>query len=314
VHELRDELAAVQGVQHELAARCLDALTGNSRRDRPILGVDSLRGPVGLVLRQVAISSKQNPSRYWSPGRVLLVLLTAVALFALFLRPGQMAPARMVNIPGGDYALAATATESVDPIVTLKPFAIDRSEVTNANYRQCVAVGECLAPRSPASGAKPDYFVDPAYEDYPVVNVTWPAAEQFCRWLGKRLPTAAEWEIAAGYSPILERSLRYPWGDLYQPQLANIVDSGLGEPRPVGSYQPNGDSPSGLFDMAGNVAEWTATAAEDGGDRKIVKGGSYQDSADEVHVRAEQRLSPADGLPWLGFRCAADLPESDWTS
>jgi formylglycine-generating enzyme required for sulfatase activity len=192
--------------------------------------------------------------------------------------------------------------------VTLARFALDRTEVTNANYRQCTNVGRCPLPDSPASAGQSTDFADPMYDLYPVVNVSWQAAGQFCAWLDKRLPSAEEWEVAASFSPATGRQYRYPWGDLYEAQMVNAGPATLARTQPVATFQPYGNSPSGLADMAGNVAEWTASSTDTGDDLKIVKGGSYLDDPEGVLVSAARLVAPEEAKPWLGFRCAADQP------
>lgn len=303
IQELEDELLVTSGVQQELAARAYAVLTNKSSS-----GVGPRSGRLGLVLRPLL---PQNGGRggggYWSPGRLLIMILLAAILAGGFLWRSRLSTATLVPIPGGDYPLASHADSGVR-VVALTPFAIDRTEVTNANYRQCVNTGHCPQPSAVASTTRTDYATNPVYDDYPVVNVPWAAAVQFCDWLDKRLPTAEEWEAAAGFSPIAQRSYRYPWGDLYQVQLANVHEAQIGDTQPVGSYRPYGDSPAGLADMAGNVAEWTASPAPGNPNAYLIKGGSFLDGATGVQVNTVVSASQKDTEPWLGFRCAVDLP------
>jgi formylglycine-generating enzyme required for sulfatase activity len=300
--ELRDELVLATGVQQMLAARAIAVLSG----EQPPAGEQAPR----LLLRP-GLPANNQPAwrRYWSPGRAVLLLLAVAALLLLFQQARAIRPAGMVIIPGGTYALGVAASGAALRSVTLKPFAIDQYEVTINNYRQCVAVGVCLAPLTVASATRPDYYTNPTFALYPMVNLSQSAAAQFCGWLGKRLPTDQEWEIAAGYSPATGRQSRYPWGDLYDRQLANVAEAALGDTRPVGTFQPYGNTPTGLADMAGNVAEWTESPAGDDNSRVIVKGGSYLDGAQAVQVSAKAAVPPDDAAPWLGFRCAADQPD-----
>jgi hypothetical protein len=301
--ELADEVLVASGVQQELAVRALSVLG-----KKPPPGVIQSPGRLGLVLRPLIPSrGGRGANGYWSPGRLLIVLLLATILVGGFLWRGRLAASALVSMPGGEYRLASP-DGSGERIVTLAPYAIDRTEVTNASYRQCVDAGGCLAFRSTASLSRPEYAADPLYDHYPVINVPWTAAVQFCTWLGKRLPTADEWEAAAGFSAVAGRSYRYPWGDLYQVQVANVAEAQVGDAQPVGSYSPYGDSPSGLADMAGNVAEWTASPAPDEPGAFLIKGGSFLDGAHGVQVNATASAPQEDAAPWLGFRCAVDLP------
>ena len=307
--ELQDELNVVEGVQHQLAERALAALRSR-RPPTPNTGAQSEHG-LELVLRPVLlVKDPATWGRYWSPGRAVIVLLVTLLVLIGPMRPGRTAGSGLLSIPGGEYTLATVDANgeqlsSAVTTVTLEAFAIDRTEVTNRNYRQCVLVGECDPPHTPASATRPDYFDNPTYDAHPVVNVTWGGAQQFCRWLGKRLPTADEWTVAASIAPVSGRQFRYPWGDLYEPQLANVRETQIGDTRPVAVDYPKANSPWGAADMAGNVAEWTATS---NGDGYVIKGGSFVDGARGVHLAAQQSAPPTSATATIGFRCAADLP------
>ena len=200
--------------------------------------------------------------------------------------------------------------------VFLSDYWLDRTEVTVARYRRCVVAGRC-APPPYADGA--ERFDRP---ELPVVLVTWSEAARFCAWAGGRLPTEAEWERAA-------RGLggrRYPWGNVYNPFLANhgafaLEDldgrDGFLELAPVGSF-PGGRTPEGIDDLAGNVKEWVADwfapeypmadAADplgpDQGDARVVRGGGYVHGRAWLRSATRDRERPAERAPWLGFRCA----------
>jgi formylglycine-generating enzyme required for sulfatase activity len=203
--------------------------------------------------------------------------------------------------------------------VVVSPFDIDRTEVTVAAYKRCVAAGACAPPCFPGGDARYDR------PDFPVTHVRWDDAVDYCRWVGGRLPTEAEWELAAKGPAGFD----FPWGDLYNKHLANhgaLADDptdgsdGFVGLAPVGSY-PDGVTGSGLVDMAGNAAEWV----HDFYDRDeegygyarakqvdprglafspfghVIRGGSYRDAA--FMLRTSARRASTFATREIGFRC-----------
>lgn len=237
--------------------------------------------------------------------------------------PVQTAPIDRIPrvfIPAGEFEMGNSQDTGEMPVhrVQLRDFWIDRTEVTNAQYAQCVLQGVCQPPARSSSYSRPDYFGNPDYGNYPVIYVDWNDADTFCRWAGGRLPTEAEWERAARGSD----GRKYPWGnEAPQPDLLNFRFS-IGDTSPVGSY-PAGASPYGVLDMAGNVSEWVADSFEKDyysqsplsdptgpvtTGTHVVRGGSWLDNPNMV--RSDLRFGyPTDSaFVNLGFRCA----ESTW--
>ncbi len=169
---------------------------------------------------------------------------------------GYGACADMVPIPSGCFNMGdAFADGWPDELpvheVCLSAFEMDRHEITNAEYAECVGDGRCTAPKSSNSYSRVTYYGDSAYNNYPVIWMEWHQVEEFCAWAGKRLPTEAEWEYAARGGLA---GKRYPWGDTISSTDANY-DMNIGDTTEVESYAANG---YGLYDMAGNVWEWVA--------------------------------------------------------
>ena len=184
--------------------------------------------------------------------------------------------------------------------VEVRGFRIDRTEVTQAEYGACVVARSC---------SKPSAGFDPSHHPRnPVTDVSWEQARAFCRWAGKRLPTEAEWELAARGTD----GRIYPWGD-DRPRCDRAHTSDCGAtPAEVGQRSA-GRSPWGVLDMAGNVDEWVEDlygAYADGGaqrdpsGQRVARGGAY----DAWHSRSTARnaLQPDHHDGWLGFRCASD--------
>ncbi|MDT8446756.1 MAG: formylglycine-generating enzyme family protein [bacterium] len=205
----------------------------------------------------------------------------------------------------------------------VKPFLMDRTEVT---------VGELIKFRQETRFKDvPQYqHKFPKERRTPANLVDWFEAAQFCQNLGKRLPSAREWTLAAGPTRL------YAWGDSAPDgSQANIcdkrcktpwhlwrVDDGHERESVVGSY-PQGATPEGLLDMTGNLWEWTHTRARDGqplifrGDDQpredlyaemVIKGGSYGSTPQQLKNQ-EQAPSPATyKASYLGFRCVKEVP------
>jgi serine/threonine-protein kinase len=227
-------------------------------------------------------------------------------------------------VPAGEFIMGAPendpqafANEKPQHKVNVEAFWIDRTEVTNAQFQNCVTAEACKPPSSEDSVTRKGYYVDPVYADYPAIWVNWGQAEAYCRWAGRRLPTEAEWEKAArGVDGRL-----YPWGD--QPPDNTLLNFALaaGDTTAVGSF-PNGASPYGALDMSGNVVEWvdgfyydsyfpfvlntvTPTASFKGGVR-ILRSSSWNDLPANIRA-ASRRYSTLAAASYnnVGFRCAS---------
>lgn len=159
----------------------------------------------------------------------------------------------MIAIPGG-VAKVGTDMERSDPqnrprhSVVLRPYAIDKYLTTNAQYAQFIVATKHRAPLDWKNGRIPDHKLT-----HPVTMVSWYDAKAYCEWAGKRLPTEHEWEKAARG----DDDRRWPWGNKMETSRLNTYYN-VGSTNPVNKYS-NGVSPYGVYDMAGNVSQWTAS-------------------------------------------------------
>ncbi|HRQ37989.1 MAG TPA: SUMF1/EgtB/PvdO family nonheme iron enzyme [Chloroflexota bacterium] len=165
----------------------------------------------------------------------------------------------MVFVPAGEFMMGSESGGSDEkPLhaVYLDSYWIDQTEVTNGMYSLCVQDGDCTRPSPLTSYTRDNYHLSLAFADYPVIYVSWQDAQNYCQWAGARLPTEAEWKKAARWEEETQEARTYPWGETIDCDHANYIQC-VGDTTAVGSY-PEGISPYGALDMAGNVWEWVA--------------------------------------------------------
>lgn len=247
----------------------------------------------------------------------------------------------MVYVPAGEFEMGSDDDEVDDALATcsevygecqrdqfedeqpahtvaLDGFWIDRTEVTNAQYRLCVEAGSC---DEPLLWDLEDFNVP----DQPVVFVDWHQANAYCEWAGGRLPIEAEWEYAAR-GP---EGLVFPWGDAFDGTRLNYCDAncefvwtdgtfddGYTHVAPVGSF-PAGASWCGALDMAGNVLEWVmdwyagyssgrqvSPTGPSSGESRVLRGGSWNWCRAFARCASRHGLPPDSSNDIIGIRCA----------
>ena len=219
----------------------------------------------------------------------------------------------MVTIPAGEFIMGSDqGREEERPAHTVfvDTFEMDLFEVTNEDFAKFVAETGYITEAEKAADGATWRTRGEGKERHPVVEISWNDAVAYCQWLGKRLPTEAEWEKAAKGT----EGLIYPWGDEWDPAKANTKESGLRGTTVVGSFA-EGVSPYGLFDMAGNVWEWTSDWYEAylgsdfqseyfGQKYKVIRGGGWFAESDRVRTTYRSCTSAEATNDNLGFRCA----------
>jgi formylglycine-generating enzyme required for sulfatase activity len=221
------------------------------------------------------------------------------------------APANMVKVPKGPFLYGDEKTS-----VTIDhDYWIDQYPVTNQKYRAFVEADgygnhaywspEGWKWKTEKNIARPEYWNDAKWNkaDHPVVGVSYYEAEAYAKWIGKRLPTEQEWEKAARG----EDGRQYPWGEEFDKARCNGEESGIGHTTPVTQY-PNGVSPYGCYDMAGNVWEWCASWYDESQDYRVLRGGSWDDKPGDLRVSTRNRNYAGNRYNFIGFRLAQDIP------
>ena len=227
----------------------------------------------------------------------------------------------LVFVPEGPFLMGYSGgynDEQPEHTVTLDAFWIDKTEITTGAYAACVQAGTCKPPSRFTGNAIDHLYGNPATTDYPVIYVSWKDAETYCNWAGMRLPTEAEWEKAARGTD----GRLYPWGNTPpNDQLENFDDHVMDVVR-VGSY-PDGASPYGALDMAGNVWEWTADwygkdyysqsasanpTGPETGTKRVLRGGSWIFDAPGSRTSYRYSKDPTYSNYDAGFRCVLPAP------
>lgn len=226
----------------------------------------------------------------------------------------------LLYVPAGEFIMGTEPThplaqedESPQHTVRLDAFWIDEVEITNERYLRCVEAEVC----KPIISPRPDMIGEP---HFPVQGVAWPEAVKYCEWVGRRLPTEAEWEKAARGTD----GRLYPWGESYTSTLRVNIDFQVGDINQVGT-NPDDKSPYNVRDMGGNLSEWVqdwydesyyASSPTDnppgtskrGLGRRVTRGGKWN-AAPKAARAANRFWSFPERDDFTGFRCVLDAEE-----
>jgi hypothetical protein len=248
----------------------------------------------------------------WGPSTALLEIDAASRVEASFRHFDDVRKffSGEVLVPGGPFTAGAVARDKraarkeAPRQAETQDLYVDLYPVTNALYQMYL--------ENTKAEAFPEYWDNPQYNqpDQPVIGISYDGAVRFAAWLSaqlgvvKRLPTEDEWENAArGGQDVI-----YPWGDQSPTDGVRANYNGNGSFRstsPVGSFAA-GKNAYGLFDMAGNVWEWTSTERAGTG-KLIVKGGSWMDGPADLRVSNRREIDPSKGYVDVGFRLVREV-------
>jgi formylglycine-generating enzyme required for sulfatase activity len=332
-HALRDEsyarteLAIAQRTRPNPAGRVLPVLVAPVELERipPYLRSVTLLEPAGHVPAAVtdAVHRLAHDRRRRVLARAAAIALAALVVLGAYAYRGGgdrtvvtgRDGARALLVPAGTFTMGDDEEAPLREVF-VSAFYIDEHEVTVGRYARFIeATGAVALP----DGWQSERDSDPG--TLPVVGIDWHDADAYCRWAGRRLPTDAEWEKAARGPD----GRPYPWGDAApaprhahfgRPFEADAYEAGL---APVGSY-PDGRSPYGVHDLAGNASEWVADWHTDSyvrgdvpdptgpaeGTAKVIRGGGWYDPPERLKASRRMFAEPRHFSDDIGFRCARD--------
>jgi len=222
----------------------------------------------------------------------------------------------LVYIPSSEFVMGNGGFDAPIHTVAVDEFWMYETKVTNRMYAQCVAVGACSAPTEELGGP---VYSNPEYANHPIVGVNWDQAQTYCAWSQGQLPTEAQWEKAA-------RGVEgntYPWGN--EKPACDLLNLGYcsGRTSEVDAFS-DGVSPYGLYDMAGNIFEWTADwygeayyssapaanpTGPESGQYRSIRGSSFETDFDQVESAIRHFGAQVYHSRDLGFRCAVTNPQ-----
>jgi len=221
----------------------------------------------------------------------------------------------LIYIPPGEFNMGGGQSDNPEHTVTLSPFWIYSTKVTNYQYAHCMVAEGCTGPKDEQARM---FLDDPLYSNRPVTGVNWAQAEAYCEWVGGSLPTEAQWEKAAR-GP---EGNTYPWGNSDPTCDLLNFNNCIGRTTNSNAY-PAGMSLYGALDMAGNVFEWVSDwydpayyeaaptddpTGPETGETRSVRGSSFESPSESIAVSTRSNRAPDEYANDLGFRCVVDEP------
>jgi formylglycine-generating enzyme required for sulfatase activity len=222
---------------------------------------------------------------------IQILFMMVIMMYSPFIADADNSVSQVL-LPEGEYSLGSLYCEEeqgnadwcndeVPRKVKLDAFWIDKYEVSNADYRECFIAGVCEP--SVLHEDRPQDFNKPRQ---PVVFVNWEDARTYCSWRGGNLPTEAQWEVAAEGKKLGGAHFGQPYGN--------------SAPEIIGKFEANSQ---GLYDMMGNVYEWTLNEYASSGKNKVVRGGAWNSASHFLRTSDRVGKDPELRYSDVGFRC-----------
>lgn len=323
-----------------------DGLPKTKRRELPTFSqiydyLDTVRSKVLHRLESIDLDCEerlwrwiiQHESQHCETIAIVLQLQRQNPAFSIHDNTSDLR--EMIEIPAGYFAQGSNSLAALDnerPMhqVKLDTYWIDRYPVTCGQYRDFIAAGGYRHPQwwsnagwewlQTAQVTQPLYWLDSKSDNHPVYGVSWYEAEAYAQFVGKRLPTEAEWEKAASWDAKSGCHRIYPWGDTLPDRYRCNHDNFQRQTTPVDTF-PTGQSAYGCYDLLGNVWEWTASTFEGyegftsypyigysqayfDGQHRVLKGGSWATRQWALRCSFRSWYYPGVRQIFAGFRCA----------
>ena len=293
-----------------------ELLTLRTPLDEPISVMEARTDVAPSIIRTLDMALEEDRDRRWQSAREFREALEKAysgsyrrTSISVFDSDGgiEVSTKNMVYLDGGNFLMGSNETREEAPEFEayVEPFYIDTYPVTVEEY---AAFTQATGYREPKFARNSEF----SGERQPVTGVTWEDAQAYAAWVGKRLPAEKQWEFAARG----RENRRFPWGHLEPDTTRCNFGDYLAMPSIVTMHEA-GATPDGVFDMAGNVYEWTLDGfvaynpGKNGGDntgspspRRVVRGGSWHSLAGELRTSSRKGLFPETQLTTVGFRCA----------